>query len=63
MCSCRLAFYGAAKVLEAADRPIFAFGRIVSGHTLKHLAAAISAYWIFRMLRCRMPVGTNPVEG
>ncbi|HTU35093.1 MAG TPA: hypothetical protein VMF66_14925, partial [Candidatus Acidoferrum sp.] len=34
--------YGLAKVFEAADRPIFAVGGIVSGHTLKHLTAAIS---------------------
>jgi hypothetical protein len=51
-----LGIYGLAKVLEAADRPIFALGHIVSGHTLKHLVAALSAYWILRMLRLRTPV-------
>ncbi|MFZ3200954.1 MAG: hypothetical protein WA175_07375 [Candidatus Acidiferrales bacterium] len=51
-----LAFYAAAKLLEAADRPIFRWGGIVSGHTLKHLAAAISTYWILRMLRLRSPI-------
>ena len=51
-----LAFYATAKLLEAADRPIFRWGGIVSGHTLKHLAAALSAYWILRMLRLRVPV-------
>jgi hypothetical protein len=51
-----LAFYALAKVFETADRPIFALGEIVSGHTLKHVAAAISAYWILRMLRLRRPV-------
>lgn len=45
--------YALAKIFEAADRPIFAFGGIVSGHTLKHVAAAISAWWILRMLRFR----------
>ena len=45
--------YGLAKVFEAADRPIFAGGHIVSGHTLKHLAAALSAFWILRMLQLR----------
>lgn len=48
--------YGLAKVCEAADRPIFALGGIVSGHTLKHITAAISAYWILRMLRARQAV-------
>ena len=51
-----LALYGLAKVFEAADRPIFAALRIVSGHTLKHLAAALSTYWILRMLRLRKPL-------
>jgi hypothetical protein len=51
-----LAFYALAKVLEAADKPIFAAGHIVSGHTLKHLAAALSTYWILRILRLRAPL-------
>jgi hypothetical protein len=51
-----LAFYALAKLLEAADKPIFAVGHIVSGHTLKHLAAALSTYWILRMLRLRTPL-------
>ncbi len=51
-----LLIYGVAKIFEAADKPIFATGHIVSGHTLKHLAAALSAYWILRMLRLRIPV-------
>lgn len=51
-----LGTYALAKVLEAADRPIFAFGGIVSGHTLKHLAAAVCAYWILRMLHLRRPI-------
>ncbi len=48
-----LAIYGLAKIFEAADRSIFALGNIVSGHTIKHIAAATSAYWILRMLRKR----------
>lgn len=55
-----LAIYGVAKLLEAADRPIFAFGGIVSGHTLKHVAAAISAYWILRMVVLRKPITHEP---
>lgn len=57
-----LAFYAAAKLLEAADRLIFRLGGIVSGHTLKHLAAALSAYWILRMLRLRTPVVSGPAH-
>jgi hypothetical protein len=49
-------FYVLAKVLEAADRQIFSFGRILSGHTLKHLAAAAAGIWVLRMLRKRRPI-------
>ena len=49
-------FYVLAKTLEALDRPIFELGHIVSGHTLKHLAAACAGYWILRMLLKRRPV-------
>jgi len=50
-----LAFYGLAKALEALDRPIFSAGGLVSGHSLKHVAAAVSTYWILRMLKLRAP--------
>lgn len=53
------ALYGLAKIFEAADKLIFSVGHFVSGHTLKHLAAALSAYWIFRMLRLRVPITTQ----
>jgi hypothetical protein len=50
-------FYVLAKVLETFDKPIFeALGHVVSGHTLKHLAAAGAAYWILRMLHRRRPL-------
>jgi len=48
-------FYVLAKLLELLDKPIFALGNIVSGHTLKHLAAAGAGYWISRMLVKRRP--------
>ena len=51
-----LALYGLAKALEALDRPIFSAGGLVSGHSLKHVAAAISTYWILRMLKLRAPL-------
>jgi len=46
-------FYVLAKILEALDEEIFELGHIVSGHTLKHLAAAAAGYWILRMLSKR----------
>jgi hypothetical protein len=49
-------FYLLAKVLETLDKPIFRLGQIVSGHTLKHLAASLAGYWILRMLKRRRPI-------
>jgi hypothetical protein len=51
-----MGFYVLAKILEMTDRQIFNFGHITSGHTLKHLAAALGIYWVFRMLARRSPV-------
>ena len=50
------AFYALAKVLELTDRKIFQALHIVSGHTLKHLAAAMAGYWILRMLQKRQTI-------
>jgi len=52
-----LAFYGLAKIFEVADRIVFSVGGLVSGHTIKHVFAALSAYWILRVLRLRKPAG------
>ena len=46
-------FYALAKIFEAADHQIFSLGHVVSGHTLKHLAAAMAGYWILRMVKKR----------
>jgi hypothetical protein len=51
-----LGIYGVAKVFEETDRVIFSWGGIVSGHTLKHIVAAASTWWILRMLHHRVPV-------
>jgi hypothetical protein len=48
-----LVAYAAAKGLELADDQIFALGRVVSGHTLKHLAAAAAVACLVGMLRAR----------
>ncbi len=50
------AFYVIAKVAETADRQIFSLGHILSGHTIKHLSAALAGYWILRMLQKRKPI-------
>jgi hypothetical protein len=49
-------FYVLAKLLELYDRQIFSANHVVSGHTLKHLAAAGAGWWILRMLGKRVPV-------
>ena len=49
-------FYALAKLLETFDRAVFSTGHIVSGHTLKHLAAAAAGWWILRMLERRRPI-------
>jgi hypothetical protein len=54
-------FYALAKILEEGDRQVFAVGHFVSGHTLKHLAAAAAGYWLVRMLAKRQPIpATSP---
>jgi hypothetical protein len=47
------AVYLAAKALELLDAAIFGWGGLVSGHTLKHLAAAGAAWLVLRMLARR----------
>ena len=54
-------FYILAKVLETLDKPIFRLGYVVSGHTLKHLAAAFAGYWILRMIKRRRPIPSSAV--
>ena len=50
------ALYALAKLLEYLDETIFSFGAIVSGHTLKHLAAAAAAFTIQRLFQTRQPI-------
>lgn len=52
--------YVLAKIFEECDRQIFAAGRIVSGHTLKHLVAATAGYWLVRMLTKRDILRSHP---
>ena len=52
-------FYALAKVFETFDPQIYSFGHIVSGHTLKHLAAGMAGYWVLRMLQQREPLAVE----
>jgi len=53
-----LACYALAKVVEFYDREIFTLtSHAISGHSLKHLVAALAGYYVYRMLRLRQPVG------
>ncbi|MGC2618337.1 MAG: hypothetical protein WA414_04795 [Acidobacteriaceae bacterium] len=48
--------YVAAKFFETYDGEIFGAGHLVSGHSLKHVTAAVSCYFILRMLQVRHAV-------
>jgi hypothetical protein len=54
-----IAVYGAAKLFEALDGPIYSVGHLLSGHTLKHLTAALAALWLLRGLRARRPAAAE----
>jgi hypothetical protein len=50
-------WYLLAKLLEFFDQAVFDLtGQVVSGHTLKHLAAAMAAWSLLKMLRSREPL-------
>jgi len=51
-----LVCYGLAKIAEAADRPLYEItGHFVSGHTLKHLAAALACGCLVQRVRGAPP--------
>jgi hypothetical protein len=52
--------YAAAKITEVLDHQLYALGGILSGHTLKHLLAAVAVGWLVRMLQRRAP--RNPAD-
>ncbi len=57
--------YAAAKVAEALDAEIYALGQLISGHTLKHLLAAVAIGWLLRMLllrRANPPSSARPTR-
>jgi hypothetical protein len=47
--------YVIAKAFELFDKQFLEFGHLVSGHTLKHLAAAVAGFVVCRMLVLRTP--------
>jgi hypothetical protein len=50
-----IAWYAGAKVFEFLDGEIYTLGHVVSGHTLKHIGAAVSCYMILSWIRKRRP--------
>jgi hypothetical protein len=54
-----LAWYGLAKLLELLDRVIYTGNGLVSGHTLKHLVAALGGLWLLLLLRVRRPLSPS----
>ena len=50
------ALYALAKVLEHFDDAIYSIGHVVSGHTLKHLAAATACLVVLRYFQTRRPI-------
>jgi hypothetical protein len=58
------ACYVAAKIAETLDAPLYELGHVVSGHTLKHVAAAAGAFVVCRMLARRiLRVAAPATEG
>jgi hypothetical protein len=54
-----IVIYGVAKLVEVLDGPIFSMGHLLSGHTLKHLTAALAAWWLLRGLAIRRPAAAE----
>jgi hypothetical protein len=48
--------YALAKVLEYFDEMVYSAGEILSGHTLKHFAAAAAGFAILRLFQTRRPI-------
>ena len=55
-------WYGLAKVFETFDRQIYdLLGGAVSGHSIKHVLAAIGVFAIVRQLQLRQPLKTPSI--
>ena len=53
------AFYALAKLFEFYDSAIYSAGTILSGHTLKHFAAAAACGALLRYFQMRRPLGVT----
>jgi hypothetical protein len=53
------AWYALSKLLETFDTEVMGLGHMVSGHTLKHLAAAVAPAVVCLMLLRRTPMDTG----
>ena len=51
-----LILYALSKVSELFDREIFELQQIISGHSIKHLLAALAVFVLAEMLRCRISI-------
>ena len=51
-----LAIWVLARVAEWLDTPLYAGAWFLSGHTFKHLLAALAAAWLLRMILRRSPL-------
>lgn len=55
-----IAWYSLAKVTETFDLQIYrATGTLASGHTIKHILAAMAVWSLLRMLRQRIPLSAG----
>lgn len=50
-----LLYYIGAKLFEHFDKEVFALGGLLSGHTIKHLLASVTAFYLI----IAMPIGKN----
>lgn len=51
-----LLLYALAKAAEFFDQQIFDMLQWISGHTIKHILAAMAVFALAEMLRCRIPI-------
>jgi hypothetical protein len=52
-----LGWYVIAKILEHFDKLVFEnMQGVISGHTVKHVAAAVGVFWVVRYILIRQPV-------
>ena len=57
-----VALYTLAKMFEFTDAAIYSAGNLLSGHTLKHFAAAAACLAILRYFQVRRPIAVNAKE-